>query len=121
MGAHRSWVHIVRGCASVMGMHHAWAHMGRGCIWVVGGVIVGHGNSSWVGEGLSCPWALVIHGGGSLLSMGGALSSVGGGEGGRHGPWALLLGCRLWALGVARVRWVPLWALGIICHFSHPF
>ena len=41
---------------------------------------------------------------------------MGGGEGGRHGPWVLSVGagCRLWALGVAHVRWVPLWALGIV-------
>ena len=45
--------------------------------------------------------------GGLLLSMGGALSSVGGGEGSHPGPWALSLGCHLWVLGVAHGRWVP--------------
>ena len=41
---------------------------------------------------------------------------MGGGEGGRHGPWALSVGAgyRLWVLGAARARWVPLWALGIV-------
>ena len=43
-------------------------------------------------------------------------SSVGGGEGGCRGPWALSVGAgyRLWALGVARARWVPWWVLGIV-------
>ena len=41
---------------------------------------------------------------------------MGGGEGGRHGPWVLSVGAgyRLWALGVACACWVPLWALGIV-------
>ena len=126
MGTHRSWARIGRGCASCMGAYGSWACMGRGRIWVVGGVVVGCGCSSCVGEGLSCPWALVIRGGGSLSSMGGALSSagrssVGGGAGGRRGPWALSLGCRLWALGIVCGRWVSFVGAGCcLCALGTP-
>ena len=77
VGTHRPWARIGRGWGvSVVGTYRVWARMGRGRVWVVGGVVVGCGRSSCVGEGLSCPWALVICGGGSLSSMGGALSSM---------------------------------------------
>ena len=115
-----SWVHIGCGHALCVGVHRAWVHMGCGHIWVVGGVVVGCGHLSCMGDRLSCLWALIIHGGGSLLSMGGALLSagwlsVGGGEGGHCGPQALSVGAgyRLWVLGVSCARWVPLWVLGI--------
>ena len=83
-----SWVHMV------VGAYRAWARIGRGCVSVVG-VIVIHG------------WGVVVQAG---------WSSVGGGEGGRHGPWALSVGAgyRLRVLGVAGARWVPLWVLGIV-------
>ena len=76
MGAYRVWARMGRGCVSCMGAYGSWACMGRGRVWVMGGVVVGRGRSLCVGEGLSCPWALVIHGGGLLSSMGGALSSM---------------------------------------------
>ena len=45
-----SWAHMV------MSVYRVWACMGHGRVWVVGGVVVGRGRSSYVGEGLSCPW-----------------------------------------------------------------
>ena len=64
------WVHMV------VGAYRAWACMGCGHVWVEGGVVVGHGRSLCMGEGLSCLWVLIIRGGGSLSSMGGVLSSM---------------------------------------------
>ena len=129
--------------SSSVGTHRLWACIG--CGWGVivihrrvlvvdGGVVVIHRCTSsmgtycsWVGG--SChSWALVICGGRSLLSMSGALSSVGGGEGHCHlhgrGPvrkcWVWLVGPRY--LGVVRGCWVPfvgtghrLWVLGLLC------
>ena len=69
---------------SCMGAYGLWAHIMHGRVWVVGGVVVGHGRSLCMGEGLSCPWALVIHGGRSLSSMGGALLSMQDGH-----PWVV--------------------------------
>ena len=93
-GAYCAWARIGCGRVSVVGAYRAWARIGRERVSVVGVVVV-HG------------WGVVVHAG---------WSSVGGGEGGRRGPWALSVGAgyRLRALGVARARWVPLWALGIV-------
>ena len=124
VGAHRLWARIGRRRASCVGAYGLWACILHGHVWVVGvyglWARMGRGQGRcwpWalvcMGEGLSCPWALVIRGGRSLSSMGGALSSagwssVGGGEGGRCGPWAL-------SLGVVCGRWVLFGALGIVC------
>ena len=115
VGAHRSWARIGRGRASCMGAYGLWACILHGRVWVVG--VYGSWARMGRGWGHCWPWALVIRGGGSLSSMGGALSSagwssVGGGEGGRRGPWALSLGCRLWALGIVCGRWVLLVRIG---------
>ena len=75
VGTHRPWARRSwMGGVSVVGAYGSWARIVHGRVWVMGGVVVGCGQSLCVGEGLSCPWALVIHGGGSLSSMGGALS-----------------------------------------------
>ena len=94
VGAYQSWVCIVCGHVSVMGAYRAWVRIVRGRVSVMGVVVV-HG------------WGIVVHVG---------WSSVGGGEGGHRGPWALSVGTgyRLRVLGVAGAHWVPLWALGII-------
>ena len=86
VGAYRSWARIVHGHVWVVGVgtYRSWARIVHGRVWVVGGVVVGRGRSLCMGEGLSCLWALVIHGGGSLSSMGGALSSMRDGR-----PWVV--------------------------------
>ena len=58
-------------------------------------------------------WGVVVHGWGVVVHAG--WSSMGGGRGHR-GSWALSVGAgyHLRVLGVARARWVPLWALGIV-------
>ena len=104
VGAHYLWVCITHGHILVMGMCQLWV---GGCHW---------------------PWALAIHVGGSLLSMGGALSSVQdghrwvvgsrvvvfpvhchlGGQAPVCGHWVLFVGarCCLWALGIVCEHWV---------------
>ena len=108
-----SWARIGRRRASVVGASRSWACICRGRVWIVAGVVVGRGRSSFVVAGRCRPWVgrcrlcgMVVRGwwgGGSSWSLGVvAWVSFGG------------AGYRLWALGVARGRWVPLWALGIV-------
>ena len=108
----------------------------------MGGIVVGLECLSCVGGGLSCLWLLIIHGGRSLSSMGGVLSSVWDGHPSVVGrgvivvpgccclgvvcgccvsfvgagccSWALG-GCTLWVLGIVHGCWVVcrLWVVGI--------
>ena len=98
-GVYGSWARIGRGRVWVVGAYRAWVRMGHGCVWVVGGVVVGRGRSVCVGEGLSCPWALMIRGGGSLSSTGGALSSTGGALSSTGGALSSMRDGRPWVVG----------------------
>ena len=107
------------GHALVMAVYQSGACISQGwdrcwpCALIMHGwgvVMSVHACHSW--------WrVVVVHGWGIVVCAG--WSSMGGGEGGCSGPWVLSLGCRLWALGVARGCWVPFvgagrrsWALG---------
>ena len=121
VGAYRAWARMGRGRISCMGAY------GLGRVWVVG--VYG----SWVGPLLAVGGRYVwvrgclVHGHSSFVVVGRCHPSVGRCRpcgmvfhrwwgGGRRGPWALSVGAgyRLWALGAARARWVPLWVLGIV-------